>query len=66
MVVWEKAVDRQLEKTPEQVREKFQAWATLVSLAGIRDVRRQPGTAQRATAGPTVNSAQPRLPGDLR
>lgn len=42
-VTWGKAADRQLARVPEFVREKFQAWVTLLVLVGLREVRRRPG-----------------------
>jgi proteic killer suppression protein len=43
MVVWRKAVERQLARLPARINEKFQAWVTDVGLIGIREARRRPG-----------------------
>lgn len=42
-VYWTKAVDRQLQKVPIHIQNKFRAWAMAVEEEGIYRVRMQPG-----------------------
>jgi len=60
-VVWGKAVNRQLAKTPEHIREKFQAWVTLAGLVGIRAIRRRSGFHDEPLKGPRQGQRSVRL-----
>ena len=43
VVVWSKAVAKQLDKLPDFIQRKFYAWVTTVRLAGVRLTRERPG-----------------------
>ena len=42
-VVWGKPVDKQLDKIPEFIAQKFHFWVALVEESGIREVRKSKG-----------------------
>jgi proteic killer suppression protein len=42
-IVWQKSVEKQLNRLPSHVERKFFAWVTSVKLAGIRAVRKGVG-----------------------
>jgi proteic killer suppression protein len=42
-VIWGRRVKKQLERAPPQIGRKFFAWVVAVRLAGLRDVRKNPG-----------------------
>ena len=39
-VTWGKSVDKQLDKIPEFIAQKFHIWVALVEESGIREVRK--------------------------
>ncbi len=39
-VTWKRSVDRQLDKVPTAIAEKFQIWVALVNESGIQSVRK--------------------------
>lgn len=43
VVVWRKRVSKQLEMLPDHIVLKFYAWVEAVRLAGLSQVRMQPG-----------------------
>jgi proteic killer suppression protein len=42
-VVWNRSVDRQLDRIPEAIVRKFRIWVSLVEESGIREVRKSRG-----------------------
>jgi len=42
-VIWSKHVDKQLDKIPDNIVKKFQAWVWAVETVGQHEVRKSPG-----------------------
>lgn len=42
-VTWGKTVDKQLDKLPEFIAQKFRIWVALVEESGLREVRKHKG-----------------------
>ena len=42
-VIWNKSVERQLDRVPETIARKFRMWVALVEESGIREVRKHKG-----------------------
>ncbi len=60
-VVWTLKVEKQLDKVPRQIAEKFYAWVTAVKLAGLRTVRQRSGFHDEPLKGPRRGQRSVRL-----
>jgi len=60
-VIWNEAVDKQLERLPWYIQNKFFTWADAVKRAGIRTVRTRPGYHDEPLKGKRLGQRSARL-----
>lgn len=60
-VVWKDKVDKQLEKIPSYIRDKFHYWVDLVERYGVGDVRKIKGFRDESLKGSLVGLRSVRL-----
>jgi proteic killer suppression protein len=42
-VIWSKRVEKQIQRLPKYIQERFNVWTDAIRLEGMRHTRRQPG-----------------------
>lgn len=50
-VIWSKRVEKQLDKLPIKILEKFYDWLNAIALMGITEARKRPGLHDEPLAG---------------
>ncbi|WP_409478129.1 type II toxin-antitoxin system RelE family toxin [Pseudobdellovibrio sp. HCB154] len=60
-VIWSKRVEKQLDRLPVNITEKFYDWINAVALMGIAQVRKRPGLHDEPLAGARQGQRSVRL-----